>query len=52
VDPEHTKRMLVCILQDYPTRTAWDDFALYALGRRPVDFTRCLIHKWRGGYKR
>ena len=50
-EPEHTKRMLVCILQDYPNRTAWDDFALMALRRHPVDFARCLIHKWRGDYK-
>jgi len=51
IEPEHTKRMLVCILQDYPNRTAWDDFALTALGRRPVDFVRCLILRWRGDYK-
>jgi len=50
-EPEHTKRMLVCILQDYPNRTAWDDFSLMALRRRPVDFARCLIHKWRGHYQ-
>jgi hypothetical protein len=50
-EPEHTKRMLVCILQDYPNRTAWDDFSLMALRRRPVDFARCLIHRWRGDYK-
>ena len=51
VESEHTKRMLVCILQDYPNRTAWDDFSLMALRRRPVDFARCLIHKWRGHYQ-
>lgn len=51
VEPEHTKRMLVCILQDYPNRTAWDDYSLMALRRRPVDFARCLIHKWRGHYQ-
>ena len=51
VDPEHTKRMLVCILQDSPNRTAWDDFSLMTLRRRPVDFARCLIHKWQGDYQ-
>lgn len=49
-EPEHTRRMLICILQDYPNRTAWDDFALMALRRRPVDSARCLVHKWRGAY--
>lgn len=28
IEPEHTKGMLVCILQDYPNRTAWDDYCL------------------------
>ena len=50
IEPKDTKRMLICILKDYPNRTEWDDFALMALARRPVDFARCLIHKWRGSY--
>ena len=49
--PEDTKRMLVCILQDYPNRTAWDDFSLMLLRRRPADFIHCLIHKWKGDYE-
>lgn len=49
-EPEHTKRMLVCILQDYPNRTAWDDLCLLHLRRRPVDFARCLVHRWRNDY--
>lgn len=51
IEPEHTKRMLVCILQDYPNRTPWDDYCLMVLRRRPVDFARCLVHKWRGHYQ-
>jgi len=50
IKPEHTKRMLICILQNYPNRTAWDNFTLMVLRRRPVDFGRCLIHKWQGDY--
>ena len=49
-EPEHTKRMLVCVLRDYPNRTPWDDYCLMQLRRRPVDFARDLIHRWRGDY--
>lgn len=52
LEPEDTKRMLICVLQDYPNRTAWDDYALMVLQRRPVDYVRCLIHKWTGAYQK
>lgn len=48
--PEHTKRMLICVLKDYPNRTARDDLSLMALRRHPVDFARCLLHRWRGDF--
>jgi len=51
VQPEHTRRMLVCILHDNPKRTAWDDYCLMALRGSPVDYARCLIHKLRGDFK-
>ena len=49
-EAEHTKRMLVCILRDYPNRTSWDDYCLMKLRGHPVDFARDLIHKWKGDY--
>jgi hypothetical protein len=51
-EPEQTKRMLICILKEYPHRTALDDFCLMILRRSPVDYFRCLIHKWRGDFER
>jgi hypothetical protein len=50
-EPEHTKRMLICILRDYPHRTPYDDFCLMALRRYPVDFVRVLFHKAAGHYE-
>lgn len=50
VNPEHTKRMLVCILQDCSNRTVGDDLSLMVLRRRPVDYARCLMHKIRGDF--
>jgi hypothetical protein len=50
VDPEPTKRMLICILRDYPKRTPWDDYCLMQLRRHPVDFARHLLHRWKGDY--
>ncbi len=50
-DSEHTKRMLIQILAATPGRTPQDDFCLMQLRRRPSDFARCLIHKWRGHYE-
>jgi hypothetical protein len=50
VDPEPTKRMLICILRDYPKRTPWDDYCLMQLRRHPVDFVRHLLHEWKGEY--
>ncbi len=50
-EPEHTKRMLVCILRDYPNRTPSDDYCLGELRHHPVDFARHLIHRWKGDYK-
>jgi hypothetical protein len=49
-DPEPTKLMLVEILRDYPNRNARDDAGLMLLRRKPVDFARVLIHKWRGDF--
>jgi len=49
-EPEHTKRMLIRILQDRPTRTAWDDACLMSLRHRPLDVVRVLVHKWKGDY--
>ena len=51
INPEHTKRMLISVLQANARRSAWDDLALMALRRHPVDFARCLVHRWRGDYK-
>lgn len=49
-EPEHTKRMLICILRDWPRRTAWEDDCLMRLRRHPVDFARHLVHRWRDDY--
>jgi|GEM_PF-1547291 hypothetical protein len=47
---EPTKLMLVEILRDYPNRNAMDDASLLFLRRKPVDYARVLIHKWRGDF--
>lgn len=47
-DPGQTRLMLIHILQQYPRRVTRDDFALMQLSRRPIDISRCLIHRWHG----
>jgi hypothetical protein len=49
-EPKHTKRMLICVLRDYPQRTPWDDYCLMKLRGHPADFARDLVHRWRGDY--
>lgn len=51
VDPDHTKRMLICILRDYPHRNAHDDFCLMLLRRYPKDVLRVFFHKLAGHYE-
>jgi len=43
--PEHTKRMLFCILRDAPYRTPYEDACLMELRRYPADILRVLYHK-------
>ena len=49
-NPEPTKLMLVKILQDYPNRSAHDDASLFFLRRKPIDYIRFVIHKWKGDF--
>ncbi len=49
-EPEHTRRMLICIVRDYPHRTADHDFCLMALRRYPKDVLPVLYHRLAGHY--
>jgi hypothetical protein len=47
-EPEHTRRMLICILRDYPNRTPWDDANLASLRGYLKDDIKVLYHRCRG----
>jgi hypothetical protein len=45
-EPEHTKRMLICVLEEYPNRTRHDDILLASLRRHCWDYIKCLYYRW------
>ena len=49
-DSEQTKRMLIAILADLPTRSVEEDVCLTVLRRRPTDYLRCMMNKWSGRF--